>query len=378
MAAERCGDNRANTVAVAAGSNEVHAEPVAHWLGFVMQQERAALAVHNKRIYAPVIVEITDGKPPAHQRTREIRPRPLADVLELGGTAAPVVKQEKFLAIRRAGFYGLNVVLNMPVGNNQIQQAVVVEIEQLAAERYVIHRDGRYSGQVSGVAERAPAIVMIQGFRFPPKCRHEQIELSVVIVIAPIRAHAAVNVAVPIPRHARRRRAVDVPDCARRFARAAIFNRRKQIPEHLIIGDCQRGGHGSLQGNKGRAQSAPMRGREVERLILLAKTARAQVAVKRPQQRLVVRGAAGGLKPPRLAKLINSGFRPKPRVIGNKQIQLARPRNRFRPRARRPPRLRLQPRLPRHILENAGVQVFRCSGVQVRSMRYIACIVLNT
>src|SRR5579884_3324552 len=92
----------------------------------------------------------------------------------------------------------VNVILLVAVGEDNIEPAIVIVVEELTAERDIGNAGAADPHLEASVAELSLSVIMIERARFALEGRDQQIEFAVVIVVAPIQAHAAVRVAFAV------------------------------------------------------------------------------------------------------------------------------------------------------------------------------------
>ena len=109
---------------------KLQTDPMVLLPGIVVQENRSAPVVGHKHIVAPVVVIVADREAPRGKCAGECRPRLVADVAQAG----PVVsKQQRGLLVLHGAGIVLDHVVRMPVGEKQIDAAVIVEVKEFQA-----------------------------------------------------------------------------------------------------------------------------------------------------------------------------------------------------------------------------------------------------
>src|SRR5438105_11752284 len=91
-----------------------------------------AFTVHNQSIEAAVIVYIPYGETTPNNRRQSLQP--CRDVLEMRIGSPQVAKQLHRLAVGLVLINSSDVILNVPIGYQDIQPAVIIGIQELRAE----------------------------------------------------------------------------------------------------------------------------------------------------------------------------------------------------------------------------------------------------
>jgi hypothetical protein len=97
---------------------------------------------------------------------------------------ATIVEQLRRLP-ERGGLEKVDQILDVPVGDHQVEPAVVVGVQKLGTKRDVRPTDVADAVVRSHVAKQTAALIAVQAFDFLTKRGHEQVQIAVVVVVAP-------------------------------------------------------------------------------------------------------------------------------------------------------------------------------------------------
>src|SRR5437868_2456964 len=97
----------------------------------VAQQKRWTVIHGHEHVHGTIVVKVADGKTPAGYGAREQRATLVGNVVK---SVAVVTKQEQRFAItHKLGVNFVNEIVGMPIGNHQVEIAIIVVIEKFHA-----------------------------------------------------------------------------------------------------------------------------------------------------------------------------------------------------------------------------------------------------
>ena len=123
-------DARADGIGVRLLSHQPYAEPVVASSSGVLEQHRRAVVHGNQYVERSIVIEVTDGHAARGKAFGKCRTGSRADVLQ---SLPGVVKQQQGFKIFYVRVMGLDLVIRMAVGDEQIEVAVIVVVEELDA-----------------------------------------------------------------------------------------------------------------------------------------------------------------------------------------------------------------------------------------------------
>ena len=192
----------------------------------VVQEHRLAVEVGDDYIHVAVIVEVGDCESAAHARDLQRRPGLGLGVAEVA--VALVHEQVLGLTIARARRQLVYLRIDLAVHGNQVEPAIVVEIDERRAPLHPRQRSHGDSRIVRNVAEIVAALVEIEDVVLVGKVRDVERRQAGVFVVAERDAHRALLGAVGA--HGRARLETDVGELAVAVVAIEILRRR-------VVGD---------------------------------------------------------------------------------------------------------------------------------------------
>ncbi len=186
---------------VARRHRELHAQPPVTCLLPVLEERRHVVHVADHDVEVAVVVEIAHREAPAHLLHLQARACRVGHVHE---RAAAVVQQELVLLRERLAEGGevVHVGEDVSVGNEQIEAAVEVGVEE---DRAPAHADERRRGKAQrhgGVLEQAVAQVAIDRVPVVGERREDDVQAAVAVDVAGIGAHAGLGTGLAVDRDA--------------------------------------------------------------------------------------------------------------------------------------------------------------------------------
>ena len=155
----------------------------------VVAQEKRGVVIHgNQDINCAVVVEISDGEATSGKRFREDGTALGADV---GPGFAGVVKQQEWLAVAdlvMGEFF--NQIVRVAIGEEKIEVAVVVIVEELEAPAAHQAGGGADTGGEGLVVEGLVVIVLIERIHLVVDVGDEQVHPAVLIDVRGVEPHA--------------------------------------------------------------------------------------------------------------------------------------------------------------------------------------------
>src|ERR1039458_3563479 len=200
-------------------------QPVIAVAAIVAIEQRRAAAIGDDDVEVAVVVEIGDGGAAAHVLDAKRRSALGRNVLE--AAAADVLVEKVALLVAELRVVEFHVVGDVTVGAEDVQTAVVVEVEQLGAERQR-QKARLQSGFEGHVLELQFAQVAVQRVVLARKGGEEDVGKAVAVKIGDLGSHAGHRLAVHIETGARGVRNV--------LERAVALVAVKEIA-HAVIGD---------------------------------------------------------------------------------------------------------------------------------------------
>jgi hypothetical protein len=239
---------------------------------------------------------------------------------------AVVAVEHPRLAIGSAGVDSLGGLHDVPVDEDEIRPAVVLQVEEARAEADAIERRRTDPGARPDLLEETAAEIAIEALRLAVEGGHEEVRVPVALMM-------------------------------------------KQIPRHAVVGDIEVRGAVGVEVGKGDAQAAPVRRGKAEAARRLAEAALTLVVEEEAEFGIVDFGAAGALHrlaaargDPDLAKLWVIGS--EANVTRNVEIQ-APVAVHVRELGARSPTGHPYPRGRRHVAEAAPLLVAEEAGLPI-------------
>lgn len=130
-------DSRVQSQAVALGSFQFEADPVIRWATFGPKNRGLPLKIFDDHLEFAVVEEITDRYAAAYLGNFQRRTDELADVLE--GAIALIEVQELGLHVLRAGDNGVDLRVDVTIDLQEVQPAIVIEVEKRVAPADVFY-----------------------------------------------------------------------------------------------------------------------------------------------------------------------------------------------------------------------------------------------
>ena len=190
-----------HAVAVGAPAHGPDLEPVALVASLVSQQVGAARRMDHEDIRIPVVVIIAEGGSPADLGQGEGLPGCAGDILE---AALPGVAEELVgLRVRGGGVEELHVVQRMPVGDEDVQEPVVVVVEKGGAPADIGQRRASEARPHRLPGEQAVSLVAVEAGGLAVEVGDHEVEEAVVVVVAEVGPHAGLRAAVAAVAHPR-------------------------------------------------------------------------------------------------------------------------------------------------------------------------------
>src|SRR5581483_4083489 len=188
--------------------------------------QRMALDVHHQHIHAPIVVHIADRQAPPDDGMQEIRPALFARFHQLA--AAYVMEKLRWLRIGRGAIYRGDIVYGVPVGDDDVRQAVVVIIEELGAEPDIV--DGRLADarREADIGEHARRRFRVEAGRLVLIGSNDEGQLAILVIVGPVYAHAGVRGGVGIVG-----RAAGLSDVLKEAAPLVVI----EVAGKLVVGD---------------------------------------------------------------------------------------------------------------------------------------------
>ena len=157
------------------------------------EQIRRRMDVVDDDVDVAVVVEIGEGRAAAGGRGRDRRTETLRDVLE--ASVAEVAVDDLALLVARLGLEPLDLGIDVAVDEEEIEPAVVVEIDEADAPAEPARVEADAGGERAVVAE-ALAAVRVQRRGVAGEVGLEEIDRAVAVVVADRDAHAGLRLAV--------------------------------------------------------------------------------------------------------------------------------------------------------------------------------------
>ncbi len=155
--------------------------------------------VEQGDVRVPVGVVVGKGSPAARIGSREGPTERCGDIPE---TTAQIAQQLRGLPVGYQGVVLLDVVVHVSVGDEEIEPAVVVIIEETGSEPEVVQAHLPEPGGEGNLGVVRP-VVTVQGVVLQLVVGDEEIEVAVVVVIPGVDAHARLRLAVGAQRRSR-------------------------------------------------------------------------------------------------------------------------------------------------------------------------------
>lgn len=174
-------NDRAHRVAAAGVADELDTEPMIAASGGIHQQEGLAGILADQHIRKPVVVHVACGQPAAEEPLRQSRSPGGCGIAKT--TVGGALKQLHRLGGRNAVQSELGTVQRMSVGHDDIQMAVVVDIEEPQAECAVEPALPRDPGAHGRVGEPFAREVAQQLARLVIEVADEEVGPAVPVVI---------------------------------------------------------------------------------------------------------------------------------------------------------------------------------------------------
>src|SRR5579864_504111 len=152
-----------------------------------MQHNGQISIVRDHNVYKAVVVEIGKSYSASHVGRFKPCTTGLAHLYEL--TISFVVEERIDLPIMGSGRGLLHLGVNMSIGNENVQPAIIVVIEETAAETEHVPRRSRDPRFVAHLVEKSFPIVVPNVIRGTLEVRNIEIELPVIVEITQRDAH---------------------------------------------------------------------------------------------------------------------------------------------------------------------------------------------
>ena len=162
-------------------------------LGVETEEVRKVVDIVHRDIQVPVIVEVEDDRAAACLRGRDGRPQRLADVLE--PAVAEIAVHDLALLVSGFGRELLHLRIDMTVGEEQVQPAVVVEVQEGSPPAQPPGVDAHAAHEGPVVAVAVPAVA-VQRRGVPGEVGLEDVHEPVAVVVANRDTHPRLGLAV--------------------------------------------------------------------------------------------------------------------------------------------------------------------------------------
>src|SRR5258706_6654275 len=185
-------DAGADAVAVAPRPLELQRQPVPGPITPVVAEELGpAVVVDDEEIDVAVVVDIGDGEAAADVRRDEGVAQSRPDLVE--APLAVVLEKGPGLEVGHLGAAQPDVVDDVPVGDEEVQVAVVVVVEKGDPEPDAEEAGLGESGLERRVGEGEIAVVDVQLVRLVVEGRHDQIHSAVLVDVPRVGPHARLH-----------------------------------------------------------------------------------------------------------------------------------------------------------------------------------------
>ena len=173
------------------GSNQ---ERIASVPAVIAKHVRSLTDVSDDNIEVAIVVEIARGKRPAWLFQREPRTRSRSNIFEFSGSV--VLQQQIALLVTGAVAKHAYIVDHVAISDGQIEVRVVVVIEKQRAKTDEWQRRLANAAFESHVSEQSFSDISVQTVCLAVQIRDEDVEQSVAVDIAHIRAHTGKRLSI--------------------------------------------------------------------------------------------------------------------------------------------------------------------------------------
>ena len=121
-------------------------------------------------------------------------PRGFSDLVE----SPPFIPVKQVpLPVAQAGGQLFELGVEVAIGDEDVEPAVVVAVEEGGAEAEERPHDAVEPGAGGGVGEEPAAVVAVEGVDVLREIGHEEVEVAVVVVVAAVHTHAGLGACRP-------------------------------------------------------------------------------------------------------------------------------------------------------------------------------------
>src|SRR5271169_3759641 len=140
---------------------QLETDPMVLWASFGTQNHGLAHQIFNHGLHLSVVEKVAHSKPAADLRDLNRLSSQPAGIPE---GSVPLIDKEKFwLQVSGGQVRAVHLRIHVPVDQEEILPAIVVEIDKGVAPAYIALRASRNAGPDRHIAEVHPAVVAIEG-----------------------------------------------------------------------------------------------------------------------------------------------------------------------------------------------------------------------
>ena len=167
---------------------------------FIRINVHAAKAVDGHDVRTAIVVDVTNRETTPDNGRCKLGAGLRCGIFE--ALAIDVSKQLTGLLEDALWLDVLGVVHHVAICGDDVEEAIVVDIDHPQAEGYERTRRESGIGWHTDIREQVGAIVVVEGHRLRLECRHREVKLAIVVVVAPVHTHPAVHLAIHVVRRA--------------------------------------------------------------------------------------------------------------------------------------------------------------------------------
>src|SRR5215472_6977779 len=184
---------RANAAAIGFRAQRLYFKPVVSRARIATQKLGQAIYGVHHHVDIAVVIEVAKCAPTTGIRSRDARSSQVGDFLK--SAISQITVKQLALRVSRLGFELLDFGVHVPIADQNIGPAVVVEIEESASPAEVLRVRAEAGGE-SHVFKIRTAQVVIERRRVAGKIGFHDIEISVEIIVCRRNSHARLWLAV--------------------------------------------------------------------------------------------------------------------------------------------------------------------------------------
>ena len=191
------GHTRPNRISVAMCTDEFDTQPLRRVDTVISQNGRRVFEVGDNNVDIPIVINITEGSTSTYFSLCYRCVRVLRKI------DTPVTEKKLIrLCIRTNRIDLRDIVIQMTVGNKQIQPAVIVKIAEIDTPRQIRKTPLTDPLGETHLGKEPTLCIVIEAIRLILKIRNHDIEIAIVVKIAEVCAHPAIGTSFLTERNA--------------------------------------------------------------------------------------------------------------------------------------------------------------------------------